>query len=216
MRKSILIIAALIAATFANAQINLVHTFEGQVSPLTGYGFLEETSYLCSTNKENNTISIFDSNFSLYKTVSINTPNGYTFTGYSLAYYNIFSINKIGFIVQFTNLSNLNTNEWQKIMIIDEDANVLYDFGSMYQGVANSFYMNGSWYLLLHIYLWNEEHTSVNIKKTEIYSLPGNGEAQAVSTPSSPKRSARKIARDGQVLVQTDTNTYTLTGAEVK
>ena len=53
-------------------------------------------------------------------------------------------------------------------------------------------------------------------RTTSIYSLPGNGEAQAVSTPSSPKRSARKIVREGQVLVQTDNNTYTLTGAEVK
>jgi hypothetical protein len=52
--------------------------------------------------------------------------------------------------------------------------------------------------------------------KTYIYSVPGNGEPQAVSTPSSPKRSARKIARDGQVLVQTDNNTYTLTGVEIK
>ena len=55
-----------------------------------------------------------------------------------------------------------------------------------------------------------------NYANLDVYSLPGNGEAQAVSSPSSPKRSARKIAREGQVLVQTDNNTYTLTGAEVK
>jgi hypothetical protein len=53
---------------------------------------------------------------------------------------------------------------------------------------------------------------------TYIYSLPGNGEPQAISAPSSPKRSssARKIARDGQVLVETDNTIYTLTGQEVK
>ena len=51
----------------------------------------------------------------------------------------------------------------------------------------------------------------------EIYSLPGNGEVSTeISAPSSPKRSARKIARGGHVLVETETSTYTLQGAEVK
>ena len=51
---------------------------------------------------------------------------------------------------------------------------------------------------------------------TNVYSLPGNGEAQEVSTPSSPKRNARKVAREGRVLVETGSNTNTLQGQEVK
>ena len=215
MRKSIFVLAALFAATFVNAQINLVHTFVGQVYPLTGYGLLGETSYLCSTNKENNTISIFDSNFSLYKIVSINTPNGYSFNGYSLAYNNIFAINKIGFIVQFINTTNINTNEYQKVMIIDEDGNVLYDLGSMNQGVANVFNMNGSWYLLYHTYSWNEEHTVIGINKTDIYSLPGKGDAADVSEVSAPRRNARKYIHNDQVLIDSNERTYNIQGQQV-
>ena len=50
----------------------------------------------------------------------------------------------------------------------------------------------------------------------DIYSLPGKGEPASVSNPSSPKRAAHKIAREGQILVETDTNTFDLRGQEVK
>lgn len=49
----------------------------------------------------------------------------------------------------------------------------------------------------------------------DIYSLPGKGEPASVSNPT-PKRHAKKIAREGQVLVETDTNTFDLRGQEVK
>ena len=49
-----------------------------------------------------------------------------------------------------------------------------------------------------------------------IYSLPGNGEAQDVETPSAPRKSARKVLKKDQVLVENADKTYTLQGQEVK
>ena len=49
-----------------------------------------------------------------------------------------------------------------------------------------------------------------------VYSLPGDGSAQDISTPSAPQRAIRKIVRNGQVLVETESNTYMLHGQEVK
>ena len=49
--------------------------------------------------------------------------------------------------------------------------------------------------------------------------LPDGSEpdfSQAISNTSSPKRSARKIAREGQVFVETENNTFDLRGQEVK
>lgn len=74
------------------------------------------------------------------------------------------------------------------------------------------------------IYKWSDGSAQLIIKTyddsgqnyTYIYSLPGNGMATGISTPSSPKRSARKIARDGQVLIETEANIYTMQGQEVK
>ena len=68
------------------------------------------------------------------------------------------------------------------------------------------------YYLITHGYTYTEGGDKYY---TNVYSVPGNGEAQAISNPS-PKRNARKIAREGQVLVETENNTYTLQGQEVK
>jgi hypothetical protein len=59
MRKSIFIIAALFAATFANAQITLEHTFVGSVSAPT----LTQNNigdYFVVKDKETNSINVYD------------------------------------------------------------------------------------------------------------------------------------------------------------
>lgn len=153
------------------SQINLVHTFNGQATPLTGWGVIDETAYFYSWN--NSSVLIYDSNFSLYKSVSISIPTGYTLNSVSIAYYNIFAVNKFGFVIHFINPSNQSNNEYQLSQIIDEDGNILCDLGKRYtSGLINVFYMNKSWYLLDTEYMWNDEHTGFEIK-TCIYSLPG-------------------------------------------
>ena len=61
------------------------------------------------------------------------------------------------------------------------------------------------------LFVYSQNH------RTYVYALGGStDDAQAVSNTSVPSSSARKIVKDGQVLVRTNTNTYTITGSEIK
>ena len=54
-------------------------------------------------------------------------------------------------------------------------------------------------------------------ERTYVYSIGGsNDDAVSVNKASVSSSSVRKIAQDGQVLVQTETKTYTLTGSKIK
>lgn len=216
MKKILTFVAVTLLATSAFAQITLVQSFDGQVQPLTGYGFLGETSYFCLSNKDNNTITLYDSNFSVHKVVSVTTPSGYVFNGYSAAYYNIFANNKVGFFVVFQNPSYAGTNDYSKSMIIDEDGNVILDLGNSANAQPMFFYMKNTWYMLYWKYEWNEAHTAFSINKTIIYSLPGNGEAAEVNEVSAPRNPARKYLHNDQVLIDSNNRIYNLQGQEVK
>ena len=95
--------------------------------------------------------------------------------------------------------------------VVDEDGNALTN------NIQKTTLEGGSSYLLKvnNSYILAVENNSENTY--DIYSLPGNGDSSTdIVSPSSPKHSARKIARDGQVLVETENNTYTLQGVEAK
>jgi hypothetical protein len=213
MRKSIFIIATLFATTFASAQITYEGFFKGilttQQNPWT-VDFLGERSPVLNPSVPfvigiadgitNDTIFLYNkSDFSLYRTISFNENISAAFCFAKGVY---FEDEKIGFIVE------LSDGYW----ICDEDGNKIYSINQNIQ--KNNIQIVSEEIIELEnsikLLLWSKD------RGTYIFTLPGNGEAQAVNTPSSPKRNARKIARDGQVLVQTDNYTYTLTGAEVK
>ena len=217
MKKFTFILAALFAATFANAQITLEKTFSSQeVWPASAlnreyekghvYGALKlpcpfyYTTMLVNEaeggeywNNEYTLQFLNQSDFSVYKTINLKEGELGHIEAIS---YNVFATNKIAFITTINN----------ERVIKDEDGNILLTL----EGHNIFIEKCGSGWKLIDAY--DNDYS----QHTKIYSLPGNGEALAVSTPSSPKRSARKIARDGQVLVETDTNIYTLQGAEVK
>lgn len=209
MKKSIFVIAALFAATFANAQITLEHTFEGgSLFVFTDGGdhsqdesnriqapcfyIWDETDY--GANEYSCWLELYDpETLDLYRKI--------VFDKYTLVHYitkNIFTTdNKIAFLANDK--------------ILNEDNEVVYDLNlGLDPGHLNYDLVkfNGNYKLVLRTSYGSDG-------KTYIYSLPGNGETQDISTPIS-KRSARKVAREGQVLVETENNTYTLQGQEVK
>ena len=222
MKKSILILAALFAAMFVNAQITLEATLDGFYTISANHAgdiyHYEQSPYIYNLKIETNSpsvpneptqgaprrtnannkcvINLYDvDDFSLYKTIEIENVTG---SSVCLLSKNILSTdNKVCFCITGGDEHSYIYNEdGQLIATINGDGNIpptLLKVNDRYLLISRDTY-----------------------EKTYIYSVPGNGEAQAVSTPSSLKRSARKIAREGQVLVQTDNNTYTLTGAEVK
>ncbi len=215
MKKIFTFFAVALLTASAFAQISLVHSFDGQVVPLTGSGFFLETSFFSKNNKNDNTITLYDSNFSLYKTVNVSVPDGYVFSS-SAAYYDIFTNKKVGFFVVFLNTSNVGTNDYQKSMIIDEEGNVLLDLGNSLSGSIAFFYMNNTWYMLYWKTEWNDSHTAAIINQTLVYSLPGQGESADANEVAAPRRNARKFLHNDQVLINSNNRIYNLQGQEVK
>lgn len=208
MKKSIFVLAALLAATFANAQITLEHTFVGFVSaPTLTQNIIGD--YFVVKDKETNSINVYDGkDYSIVWTLP--KPAGKKVDAWLFSS-NIFSTDgKFACVVKFSD-EQVNDNTKSHYYVYNEDNTIIADLGVAWDNEYVCFLKFTTGYKLLM------EKVSTDYSfTTEIYSLPGNGKTQAISTPSSPKRSARKIARDGQVLVQTDNNTYTLTGAEAK
>lgn len=199
MKKSIFIIAALLAATFVNAQITLEHTFEGTLRvPHEIIDVNNRTLGDIYAYEDNGTLVCIDP-LTYNESARITIPD---MKHYDMMAKNIYSTDGlIGFITSDRSLGG-------HAYVYNQNGIMLADLGECEYICLIKI---SSGYKLV-VYREKDESR----RTTSIYSLPGNGETTAVSTPSSPKRLARKIARDGQVLVQTDNNTYTLTGTEVK
>ena len=208
MRKTIFIIAALFAATFANAQITLEHTFNNaSIYKLPNYDGKASTLGDIMWWESNGDTYVADAN--TYATIQLpkipNVSVDYVIKGYFT------SDSRVCFIAYYRNEQLVGTNEATHLYIYDENGTMIQDLGT------GKYLSYGFFQLKSGEYKFYIRRTFVdNTENTEIYSLPSNGSSQAVSTPSSPKRNARKIAREGQVLVETENNTYTLQGQEVK
>ena len=209
MKKTIFILAALFAATFANAQITLEHTFNNASIYLPS-PYYNSKDYLTLGDImwwiSNGDTYVADAN--TYATIQLpkipNVSVGYVVKGYFT------SDSRVCFIAIVRNEQLEGTNEATHLYIYDENGTMIQDLGT------GKYLDYGFFQLKSGEYKFFIRRTFVdNTKNTEIYFLPGNGSSQAVSTPSSPKRNARKIAREGQVLVETENNTYTLQGQEI-
>lgn len=58
--------------------------------------------------------------------------------------------------------------------------------------------------------------TDIQKHSCDIYSLPGSGETQDISSNSAPRYSSRKYLLNDQVLIDSNERTYTVQGLEVK
>ena len=217
MKKFTFVLAALIVATFANAEITLNYTSDGfeegrpTLEILTNGGpetpsivapyfyYYYETGFYY----ENDTLKLYNpATFALYKTIAL--PGKFNEKIYYISR-NIFTLDgKVAFIYDGK--------------IIDEDNNVIYDFSTDYEtpelhiSFCQLVKINGAYKLIVNI-----SDNYGGSKGEYIYTLPGNGDTSTeINYPSSPKRVAHKIVREGQVLVKTETRTYDLRGQEVK
>lgn len=217
MKKFTFILAALFAVTFIDAQITLDHTFDEIIYAKTPYfgdvynGI--DAPYLYSFDE--NQLKMYDKEtYELYKTYVYSIPTvAYPMINIVYLTHNIFTTDeKASFIFCFTEEDATSQNYFR---IIDEDGKVVFDFNNPYLD-ENGFSLIkvGDEYKLL---ARESDYHNPNPVRTYIYSLPGNGETSTnIISPSSPKRSARKITRNGQILVETESNIYTLQGAEVR
>lgn len=208
MKKSIFMLAAMIAATFANAQITLLHIFESNVSVTVNpyasiYGYNIEAPYFYESDQDSNNegliLNLYEKDdFSLYKSVHITNIGDCGLA--ELVSRNIFTTdNKVCFTV---------TTGDGKLCIYNEDGQLvetLLEGGYGYNSYIVS--VDGKYLLIV---------SKSYGQGARIYSLPGNGETQDIETPAAPRKSARKVLKKDQVLVENAEKTYTLQGQEVK
>ena len=205
MKKTIFILAALFAATFANAQITLERTFTNGITLSAVYQDNNFAVYgdLLAIYEGEGVIKIVDA-YSFNEIITLSSSNTNWFVaarGY------------------FTNTDEVTivTERDNHIVLLSETGSVIQDLGTLPLNTTDYYratseikrLSDNSCKLILNF-------SDSDAMVSQVYSLPGDGMTTAISTPSSPKRSARKIAKGGQVLIETEANTYTLQGQEVK
>lgn len=241
MKKSIFIIAALLAATISNAQITYERTFDGNLSLGSGVEIIGFDLYQSQINQYINygmtavgeyiwDFSEIDEKHWAYNLLDANT----------LSLVKSFIVgddeNKKVEDTYFMHLVSrgifTTDGKWagvimnpdnNEIAIVTEDGNTIAKLpweyeSSLYRSNVPFLLKTKTTYKLVVPRL--TEVTSGEYTRTEhsfdIYSLPGNGEfSQDVIAPVAP-RNARKVLKKDQVLVESADKTYTLQGQEVK
>jgi len=221
MKKSIFILAALFATTFANAQITLEHTFDNEIN--LGWGInstlasaIGADNYIFGNyifEEQNSNILIYDaSDCTLLQTITKQDEETYAFISKGI----FTTDNKWSFIV----FKRANTAERLDIpyepctyyygaQIKTEDGNVLATLTTkvICENTIKLIKVGDNYKLVVK----NDNG------KYDYYSLPGNGETQDIETPSAQRHNnSRKYLHNDQVLVENADRIYTLTGQEVK
>lgn len=156
------------------AQINLEHTFNDNVNfsranYISSWGDLEMFFYV---DKDNSKIKFYNTDYSLYKTVTITPPSGYKLSSVLYPSKNLFNTDsKIEFLIIFDAITTPeNINDDSLVRIYNENGIMIKDLGKSYM-ISYGIYKIGDQYklsLLKYIYPIPVTY------KTEIYSLPGD------------------------------------------
>lgn len=180
--KKILFSAAIIFATnFAFGQITLEHSFSDSES-VQNYSNANTMFYVSIKNNEN-MINIYNADFTLRKTINVPLPanykmsmgsNYYEASPYSISK-NIFNTDdKYEFIIEAGYFDNSNQKIYKKLLIIDEDGNLLKDFHPN-AGMKNFFDL----YYIFHDSTTNKNKILIENRiefneypQFDVYSLP--------------------------------------------
>ena len=152
--------------------MSLVST--AQISPITTlpwYVFYSSDANKYYSNSDGNVIYIYNWNGSLYKTVSVVPPSGYSVSGiscFSKKFIN--NDDNIEMCVTLTATSHSGDNSYQKMWLINEDGTKLNDFGNGYLFSASFASYNGETHLSIL-------KTTINptAYSTTIYRCSGSG-----------------------------------------
>lgn len=225
MKKKLLIIAVMISATVANAQIKKVWT--GWIEQLgSGVQVLECNSMslignYIMTGRESGDTYYYDimdaSSLSIAKTFTEDSQN------------NLFNIKEREYGPFYMSKGIFSTDDkWACIVFSGE-----FESEEGYRFYSDLEIRNEDGTTLATI-PWNTEaRWGVKLMKTrdsykllvrsndgttyDIYSLPGNDLTQdLVATPLPKNMTARKIVQNGQVLVETENNTYNIQGHKLR
>jgi hypothetical protein len=175
MLFTVAIMCLLLFSQTTNAQITLVHTFNGSVT--NNYVQINNPDidyYVEAYPTTTNQVKIYNkSNFSLYKSVNITPPSNYGIHQTYLFSKNILTTdNKLAFFVMLSNTGNPDYNLRYSLRLYNEDGVLIKDFGYSGTSINPTIHIvNNSYRLLFYRLIYEPFPTSKY--ETEIYSLPG-------------------------------------------
>ncbi|WP_336962347.1 T9SS type A sorting domain-containing protein [Chryseobacterium contaminans] len=165
--KKILFSMAIIAANYALGQMNLEHSYTSDGSHWDVYSDNSTSNYLIG--RGNNTFDIYNADHTLYKTLVPNIPSNYMYIPellqekYSISKHIFNTDDKLEFILTF-----LNNQGGQRLMIIiNEDGNLIKQFGNDYHSIYQIFHDAAS-----HQNKFVISKSSGTNTITEVYALP--------------------------------------------
>lgn len=158
---------AFIAANYAFGQMNLEHSYTSDGSYWDIYADNSTSHYLIG--KGNNTFEIYNANHTLYKTLAPNIPGTYTYIpellkeSYPISKRIFNTDDQLEFILTFIN----NQNGQRLMLIINEDGNIIKQFGNDYHTL----------YQIFHDAVANQNKFVISKSSgtntiTEVYTLP--------------------------------------------
>lgn len=165
--KKILLSMAFIATNYAFGQMNLEHAYTSDGSHWNIYSDNSTSHYLIG--KSNNTFEIYNANHTLYKILTPNIPSSYTFIpellrdSYSISKHIFNTDDKLEFILTFIN----NQGGQHLMLIINEDGNIIKQFGNDYHALYQIFHDAAS-----HQNKFVISKNSGTNTVTEVYTLP--------------------------------------------
>lgn len=134
--KKLLFSLAVVAANFAFGQITLEHSFPTGENATVFRN--ENQTFYCTIKNQSNTITIYNSDYSLYKTINVQSPVGFSTVrvpdadNFQYISKNIFNTDdKLEFLVAFK--GNLGQS---KLTLINEDGLIIKNFDNEYYDYA--------------------------------------------------------------------------------
>lgn len=165
MKKLFLTFAVAIIATTLFGQVNLLHTFNGNVA-VQGYITENLDRYVFRTD---NTVQIYNPDFSLEKTANITLPSGYTISTITATKHLINNDDKYEFLITATASNYNDMTRYGYAFIVNEDGNVIKEFGYSYLYSISLNQVNGQLRLILLETVYGTPMTY----KTYVYSCGG-------------------------------------------
>ncbi|WP_347216128.1 T9SS type A sorting domain-containing protein [Chryseobacterium sp.] len=165
--KKTLFSLAIIAANSVFGQMNLEHSYTSDSSHWDVYSDNTTSHYLIG--KGNNAFDIYNANHTLYKTLTPNIPSSYLYIpellkeNYSISKRIFNTDDKLEFILTFIN----NQGGQRLMLIINEDGNIIKQFGNEYHSLYQVFHETAS---NQNKFVISKSSGTNTI--TEVYSLP--------------------------------------------
>jgi len=203
MKKSIFILTVLFAATFANAQITLegtITTFEN-CTTLVGNAQYFDIGYI-PIHESDSVFKLYNTDGTLYKQANLPIHKGAEW------HYGSLKLECKNFFTNDDKICVVQVSEGY-VAVYNEDGQLIKDFGYMskypYLGIQK---INGVYKFFIETY----DSPSYTLR---VYSLPGNGETEDVSTPI-VHRHARKVLIKDQVYIESPDHIYDTQGKMVR